>query len=93
MLVEHDVYITGLAQCARRAFVDGPFSFDSYTAHLIRFLGEDRAGRAYGGGVPALRERAGRRERDGNGQSPGAAALDDLDGRADRHPRQSDQSE
>ena len=38
MLAEHDVYITDWHN-ARDVVLDaGPFSFDSYTAHLIRFL-------------------------------------------------------
>jgi polyhydroxyalkanoate depolymerase len=38
MLVEHDVYITDWHNARDVPLSDGPFSFDSYTAHLIRFL-------------------------------------------------------
>jgi polyhydroxyalkanoate depolymerase len=40
MLVEHDVYITDWHNARDVPLSDGPFSFDSYTAHLIRFLEE-----------------------------------------------------
>jgi polyhydroxyalkanoate depolymerase len=40
MLVEHDVYITDWHNARDVPLADGPFSFDSYTAHLIRFLEE-----------------------------------------------------
>ena len=54
---------------------------------------DDRAGRPHGGGVPALRRRAGGGERDGAGRQSGAAALAHADGGADRHPRQPDQGQ
>jgi len=38
MLAEHDVYITDWHNARDVNLADGPFSFDSYTAHLIRFL-------------------------------------------------------
>lgn len=38
MLAEHDVYITDWHNARDVPLADGPFSFDSYTAHLIRFL-------------------------------------------------------
>ncbi|MDP2295280.1 MAG: polyhydroxyalkanoate depolymerase [Pseudolabrys sp.] len=38
MLAEHDVYITDWHNARDVALSNGPFSFDSYTAHLIRFL-------------------------------------------------------
>lgn len=38
MLAEHDVYITDWHNARDVALDAGPFSFDSYTAHLIRFL-------------------------------------------------------
>ena len=38
MLAEHDVYITDWHNARDVALANGPFSFDSYTAHLIRFL-------------------------------------------------------
>ena len=82
-----------LAQCARRAARRRPLRLRRiYRAHhpLPR---DDRAGRAYGRGVPALRRRAGGGERDGAGRQSGAAALDDADGGADRHPHQSDQGQ
>ena len=50
-----------------------------------------RAGRAHPRGVPALRRRAGRGRGDGAGPQPGAAAQPHPDGRAGRHPHQSDQ--
>jgi polyhydroxyalkanoate depolymerase len=38
MLAEHDVYITDWHNARDVPLSDGPFSFDSYTAHLIKFL-------------------------------------------------------
>jgi len=38
MLAEHDVYITDWHNARDVPLADGPFSFDSYTAHLIKFL-------------------------------------------------------
>ena len=38
MLPEHDVYITDWHNARDAALSDGPFSFDDYIAHLIRFL-------------------------------------------------------
>ena len=38
LLAEHDVYITDWHNARDVPLADGPFSFDSYTAHLIRFL-------------------------------------------------------
>ncbi len=38
MLAEHDVYITDWHNARDVPLSDGPFSFDSYTSHLIRFL-------------------------------------------------------
>ncbi len=38
MLVEHDVYITDWHNARDVPLSDGPFTFDSYTAHLIKFL-------------------------------------------------------
>lgn len=38
MLPEHDVYITDWHNARDVPLSDGPFSFDSYTAHLIKFL-------------------------------------------------------
>src|SRR5208282_2031214 len=53
----------------------------------------DGAGLPCAGGVPALRRRARGRRGDGAGRQSGAAAFDDADGRADRHPRQSHQGQ
>ena len=85
MLAEHDVYITDWHNARDVPLADGRFGFDDYIEHMIRFLENDRAGRAYGGGVPALRRRAGGGRRDGAERQSGAAALDDADGRPDRH--------
>ncbi len=38
MLAEHDVYITDWHNARDVPLSDGPFSFNDYTAHLIRFL-------------------------------------------------------
>ena len=38
MLVEHDVYITDWHNARDVPLSDGPFSFNDYTAHIIRFL-------------------------------------------------------
>ncbi len=38
LLAEHDVYITDWHNARDVPLADGPFSFDSYTSHLIRFL-------------------------------------------------------
>ncbi len=38
MLAEHDVYITDWHNARDVSLAAGPFSFDSYTGHLIRFL-------------------------------------------------------
>jgi poly(3-hydroxybutyrate) depolymerase len=38
MLVEHDVYITDWHNARDVALSEGPFTFNDYTAHLIRFL-------------------------------------------------------
>jgi poly(3-hydroxybutyrate) depolymerase len=38
MLAEHDVFITDWHNARDVPLADGPFSFDSYTAHLIKFL-------------------------------------------------------
>jgi len=38
MLPEHDVYITDWHNARDAALSDGPFAFDDYIAHLIRFL-------------------------------------------------------
>ena len=38
MLAEHDVYITDWHNARDVPLSDGPFTFDDYTAHLIRFL-------------------------------------------------------
>ena len=38
MLAEHDVYITDWHNARDVPLSDGPFSFDSYTGHLIKFL-------------------------------------------------------
>jgi poly(3-hydroxybutyrate) depolymerase len=38
MLAEHDVYITDWHNARDVSLADGPFSFDSYTSHLIKFL-------------------------------------------------------
>ncbi|MDO9412455.1 MAG: polyhydroxyalkanoate depolymerase [Pseudolabrys sp.] len=38
MLPEHDVYITDWHNARDVPLSDGPFSFDSYTAHLIQFV-------------------------------------------------------
>ncbi|MBI1202843.1 MAG: polyhydroxyalkanoate depolymerase [Rhodopseudomonas sp.] len=38
MLAEHDVYITDWHNARDVPLADGPFSFDSYTTHLIKFL-------------------------------------------------------
>ena len=93
MLPEHDVYITDWHNARDVPLSAGRFGFDEYVEHLITFPRSDRAGRAYRRGVPALRRRAGGRGRDGAGRQSGAAALDDADGRADRHPRQPDQGQ
>ncbi len=38
LLVEHDVYITDWHNARDVPLSDGPFSFNDYTAHIIRFL-------------------------------------------------------
>jgi poly(3-hydroxybutyrate) depolymerase len=38
MLAEHDVYITDWHNARDVPLADGPFSFNDYTAHIIRFL-------------------------------------------------------
>ena len=93
MLAEHDVYITDWHNArdvdARRRRLR--------LRRLYRasdpLPGKDRPGRAYGGGVPALCERAGGGERDGARRPSSAAAFDDADGGPDRHPRHSDQGQ
>ncbi len=93
MLPEHDVYITDWHNARDAPISAGRFGFDEYVEHLIKFLEVIGAGRAYRCGVPALRRNAGRGRRDGAAEQSGAAALDDLDGRADRLPRQPDEGE
>ena len=56
---------------------------------LVSFLEVIGRGRARRCGVPAVRRRAGRGRSDGAGRASGAAAQPHPDGRADRHPRQS----
>ncbi len=55
--------------------------------------GGDRPRRACAGRLPALRADAGRRRGDVAGPQPGHPALDDADGRADRHAREPDGGE
>ena len=93
MLPEHDVYITDWHNARDVATAHGRFGFDEYIGHLIRFL------ETIGPGahlvavcqpcVAALVAAAVMAQ----GDNPAAAALDDADGRADRHPRQPDQGQ
>ena len=93
MLPEHDVYITDWHNARDVPTEAGRFGFDEYIEHLIRFL------EAIGPGahmvavcqpcVAALVAASVMAQ----GQSSGAAALDDADGGADRHPRQPDQGQ
>ena len=92
MLPDHDVYITDWHNARDVPLTAGRFGVDEYIDHLINFLeiiGPGRIAR----GVPALRRGALGRCGDGGGRQPGAAALDDADGRPDRHPHQSDQGQ
>ena len=82
-----------LAQCARRRRRRRQIRLRRLHRASHPLPRGDRAGRAYGGGVPALRCRAGGGGGDGAGRQSGAAALDDADGGADRLPRQSDQGQ
>ncbi len=93
MLPEHDVYITDWHNARDVADRARPLRLRRIYRPPDPLPGDDRAGRASGGGVPALRGRAGGGGRDGAGRQSGAAALDDADGRPDRHPRQPDQGQ
>ena len=93
MLSEHDVYITDWHNARDIAPKDGRFGFDEYVEHLITFL------EAIGPGahivavcqpcVAALVATAVMAQ----GGNVGRAALDDPDGRADRHAGQPDQGQ
>ena len=82
-----------LAQCARRFGRGRALRLRRIYRPHRALSRDDGAGRASGGGVPALRRRAGGGGGDGAGRQSGAAALDDADGRPDRHPRQPDQGQ
>jgi hypothetical protein len=70
----------------------GHFGFDDYISHLIRFL-ETMTRRAYYCRGSTVRRSAGVGERHGTSRQPGAAAVNDPDGRSDRHARQPDQGQ
>ncbi len=93
MLPEHDVFITDWHNARDVAPEHGRFGFDDYIAHLIRFV------EAIGPGAhivavcqPCVAALVAASVMAQSRQS-GAAAVDDLDGGADRHPRQSDQGQ
>jgi hypothetical protein len=92
MLPEHDVYITDWHNVR-----DVPFQRPVRLRRIYRasdqFPGGPWPGRSCRGGVPALRGRPRRRGSDGPIRQCSAAAQHDLDGGADRRPRQSDQGE
>ena len=93
MLAEHDVYITDWHNARDVSTDRRPLRLRRICRPPDPLPGDDRAGRACGRGVPALRRRAGGGGGDGAGRQSGRAALDDADGRPDRHPRQSDQGQ
>ena len=93
MLPDHDVYITDWNNARDVPLTAGRFGVDEYTRPPDQISRSHGAGLACAGGVPALRRRARRGRGDGAGRQSGAAALDDADGGADRHPRQSDQGQ
>ena len=93
MLPDHDVYITDWHNARDVPLDAGRFGFDDYVEHLIRFLETIGPGAhivAVCQPCVAALVAASVMAQSGN---PGAAALDDTDGRADRHARQSDQGQ
>ena len=54
MLPEHDVFITDWQNARDVPRTAGRFGLDEYVDHISPLPGTDRAGRACGGGVPAL---------------------------------------
>ena len=81
MLPDHDVYITDWHNARDVPLTAGRFGMDEYRPS-DQVLGKDGTGIAHPGGVSALRRRARRRSGDGAGRQPGAAAVDDADGRS-----------
>ena len=77
-----------LAQRPRRAAVGWPVRLRRVCRPRHRLPRGDRSRCPSHRRLPAVRARARRRGRHGRGRQPGAATLDDADGRAGRHPRQ-----
>jgi hypothetical protein len=92
MLPDNDVFITDWHNARDVPLTAGRFGIDEYTDHLINFL-EVMGPGAHGLAVcqPCVSVLTGRG--DGASRQSGAAALDDADGRADRHADQSDQGQ
>ena len=93
MLPDHDVYITDWHNARDVPLTAGRFGIDEYIDHLIKFLETIGPG-AHVLAVcqPCVAALVGGRG-DGADRQSGAAALDDADGRTDRHPRQPDQGQ
>ena len=93
MLPEHDVYITDWHNMRDVPRSAGRFGFDEYVEHLIKFLeviGEGAHVLAVCQPCVAVLEAVAVMAQN---RESGAAAQHDPDGRADRHPRQSDQGQ
>ena len=86
MLPEHDVFITDWHNARDVPLSAGRFGVDEYVDHLIKFIEAIGRGRACAGGLPALCRGALGGGGHGADRQPGAAALDDADGRTDRLP-------
>ena len=63
LLADHDVYVTDWHNARDVPLRAGRFGLDEYTEHLMQFLRSHGPGLAPGGGLPALRRRAGGRPR------------------------------
>ncbi len=93
LLRDHDVYVTDWAN-ARDVPADGRAVRRRRLCRLPDPLPRgDRPGRAPARGLPALRAGAGGGGGDVGGRQPGDAAVDDADGRPDRHPRKPDRGQ
>ena len=91
-LPDHDVYVTDWADARMVPVADGPFDLDDYIDYVMdifRFWQRHPCRRR----LPAVRAGARRHRADGSAQGPFVPRSAMPDGRADRHPPQSDRGQ
>jgi hypothetical protein len=89
----HDVYITDWADARMVPLTAGRFDLDDYIDYVIEICAVLERQRACRSASASLRCRCSRRWRSWKRGDPFAPAVDDADGRPDRHAFQSDRGE